>query len=172
MVLLHDIQVSEGFDGIAPVRSGKLRALGQIDVGRAGKLLNRVRARYRLAPVVQDERLMALAQDHARMMAEQGRVTNSFGPGTGLRSRLAAAGLRGVGAECVGAGHSTVDSLFQDWAQSRGHLKIMTGAGMTRYGFAAAANPRSRYRTYWTLILLRPSPDVWGADSLTDKNGS
>ena len=104
------------------------------------------------------------------MMAEQGRVANAFGPGTSLRSRLAAAGMRGVGAECVGAGHSTVDSLFQDWAKSRGHLKIMTSPGMSSYGFAAAANPRSKYRTYWTLILLRPSSDEADICRLADES--
>ena len=87
-------------------------------------MLNNIRVRQGLPPVVQDERLVALAQDHARMMAERGRVANSFGPGTSLRSRLASAGLRGVGAECVGAGHSTVDSLFQDWALSRAARRV------------------------------------------------
>ena len=160
MAISQVIQELEAEGGIESSRGSKLSSLKHIDVGRAGKLLNRIRVRQGLSPVVQDERLVALAQDHASMMAERGRVTNSFGPGTSLRSRLAAAGLRGVGAECVGAGHSTADSLFQDWAQSRGHHKIMTSDGMTSYGFAAAANPRSRYRTYWTLILLRPSSNA------------
>ncbi len=170
MALLQDIQELEADGGNKSPRRGKLPSIKQIDVGRAGKLLNRIRVRHGLLPVVRDERLVMLAQDHARMMAELGRVANSLGPGTSLRSRLASAGLRGVGAECVGAGHSTVDSLFQDWAQSRGHLDIMTSSGMASYGFAAAANPRSRYRTYWTLILLRPSSDVADIPRLPDEN--
>lgn len=163
MALLQDIQELAAIDGgVGFARHGSLPSLKSIDVGRAGKLLNQIRARHGAAPVVADERLEALAAEHAGMMADLGWVTNDFGPGTSLRSRLAAAGLRGVGAESVGAGHSTVDSLFQDWAQSRGHCKIMTQPGMTSYGFSAATNPRSRYRIYWTLILLRPSTNAAG----------
>lgn len=158
MAFLQDIQELEALGAMAGYSAhGMLPLPSPIDISRAGKLLNQIRHRHGAGPVAPDKCLERLARVHALTMAERGRVANCFGPGTSLRSRLAAAGLHGVGAESVGAGHSTVDSLFQDWEQSRGHLRIMTSTGMARYGFAAATNPRSRYRTYWTLILLRPS---------------
>ncbi len=146
------------FENVASPMSGIADALvvKSIDIDRTARLINQMRARHGAKPVLADAQLTTLALNHSMMMASNGRVTNSFGPGTGLRSRLAEAGVRGVAAENVGAGHSTVDSLIQDWGRSRGHLANLASERMTHFGFAAAINPLSRFRTYWTLILFRP----------------
>jgi len=140
----------EGVDGQAT--TGKF-----IDIDRATRLINTIRSRHGAKPIVFDQGLADLALNHAITMASNGRVTNSFGPGGGLRSRLAEVGLRGIAAENVGAGHSTVDSLLQDWQRSRGHRANLVHGKMTHFGLAAATNPVSRYRAYWDLILFRPA---------------
>ena len=137
--------------------AGEVRGVKSVDIERARHLINNIRSRNGAKPVLFDQGLADLAHDHAVAMASNGRVTNSFGPSGGLRSRLAAAGLRGVAAENVGAGHSTVDSLLQDWQRSRGHHGNLVHAKMTHFGLAAATNPISRYRLYWALILFRPA---------------
>jgi uncharacterized protein YkwD len=136
---------------------GRITAIKPVDIERAMRLINSIRSRHGAKPVVFDHDLAGLALSHAQAMASNGRVTNSFGPGGGLRSRLAAAGFRGIAAENVGAGHSTVDSLLQDWQRSRGHRNNLVHPKMTHFGIAAVTNPVSRYRAYWTLILFRPA---------------
>ena len=69
--------------------AGPVPAVKPIDIGRVTRLINRIRARHDADAVVFDKQLAALATEHCLMMASNGRVTNSFGPGTGLRSRLA-----------------------------------------------------------------------------------
>jgi uncharacterized protein YkwD len=147
------IAVANPIEGVA----GQAAAVRGVDIERATRLINTIRSRHGAKPVVFDRELADLALNHAVTMASNGRVTNSFGPGGGLRSRMAEAGLRGIAAENVGAGHSTVDSLLQDWQRSRGHLANLVHGRMTHFGLAAATNPVSRYRAYWTLILFRPA---------------
>jgi uncharacterized protein YkwD len=155
MALLNQIQFEDAGQPLSRT-ADNAPDVKSIDIDRITRLINQIRARQGVKPVLADARLMDLALNHSLMMASNGRVANSFGPGTGLRSRLAEAGLHGVAAENVGAGHSTVDSLLQDWGRSRGHLANLASAKMTHFGFAAAVNPLSRFRTYRTLILFRP----------------
>ncbi|HSM41678.1 MAG TPA: CAP domain-containing protein [Afifellaceae bacterium] len=140
-------------DGI----NGHSASARTIDNDHATQLINAIRARHGAGAVVHDHRLADLALNHALDMASNGRVTSSFGPGGNLGSRIARAGMRGTAAENIGAGHSTVDSLLQDWQRSRGHRQNLVDRRMTHFGLAAAANPVSRYRAYWALVLFRPA---------------
>lgn len=137
--------------------SGQSASAIAIDIDRAGRLINSIRERHGAGSVVGDRKLCDLALDHALALAMKGRVSSSLGLGGSLGKRIAQAGLRGLAAENVGAGHSTMDSLLQDWQRSRGHRENLVDRRMTHFGLASAINPVSRYRTFWTLVLFRPA---------------
>jgi len=143
--------VSDGQAAFSPRVSA-----AKIDLRQAERYINRVRTRYGAGPVRMEDRLADAALSHSLMMARKGKMAHQFGPGTRLKDRINKAGIRGSAAENVGAGYSSVESVIDGWLRSPGHRHNLLNRKLTHIGMGAARNPASKYRTYWTLILVRP----------------
>lgn len=128
----------------------------KINLRQAERYINRVRSRYGARPVRMESRLVEAAMRHSLMMARKGKMAHQFGPGTRFKDRVKKAGIRGSAAENVGAGYSSMESVIDSWLRSLGHRRNLLNRKLTHIGMAAAVNPASKYRTYWTLILARP----------------
>ncbi len=131
-------------------------SVSKINLRQAERYINRVRARHGAGPVRMESRLVEAALRHSLMMARKGKMAHQFGPGTRFRDRIKNAGIRGSAAENISAGYSSIESVVDGWLRSPGHRRNLLNRRLTHIGMAAAVNPASKYRTYWTLILARP----------------
>ena len=131
-------------------------SVAKINLWQAERYINRVRVRHGAGRVRMEDRLVEAALRHSLMMARKGKLAHQFGPGTRFSARIRKAGNYGSAAENVGAGYSSMQSVIDGWLRSPGHRRNLLNRKLTHIGMAAAVNPTSRYRTYWTLILARP----------------
>ncbi len=131
-------------------------SVSKINLRQAEHYINQVRARHGAGPVRMESRLVEAALRHSLMMARKGKMAHQFGPGTRFRDRIKNAGIRGSAAENISAGYSSIESVVDGWLHSPGHRRNLLNRRLTHIGMAAAVNPASKYRTYWTLILARP----------------
>ncbi len=144
------------FVGEAEAAIGRRVSAAKIDLRRAERYINRARARYGAGPVRMEGRLVEAAQRHSLMMARKDRMAHQFGFGTRFSKRIRKAGAYGAAAENLGAGYASMESAVDGWLRSPAHRRNLLNRKLTHIGIAAAVNPASKYRTYWTLILARP----------------
>ena len=135
---------------------GRRVSVAKINLRQAEHYINQIRARHGAGPVRMEGRLIEAALSHSLMMARKGKMAHQFGRGTRFRDRIKKAGVHGSAAENVGAGYSSMQSVIDSWLRSPGHRRNLLNRKLTHIGMAAAHNPASKYRTYWTLILARP----------------
>jgi uncharacterized protein YkwD len=149
-------KAAPAFVSDAQAAFGPRVSVAKIDLRQAERYINQVRARHGAGPVRMEGRLIDAALRHSMMMARKGKMAHNFGPGTRFKDRIKKAGIRGSAAENVGAGYSSIESVVDGWLRSPGHRRNLLNRKLTHIGMAAALNPASKYRTYWTLILARP----------------
>jgi uncharacterized protein YkwD len=71
-----------------------------------------------------------------------------------LTARLDRAGYqKSAAVENVSAGYDTMAEVFSGWRQSPPHNANMLAPRMHRMGIAAASNPQTRYKVFWSLML-------------------
>ena len=128
----------------------------KVNLWQAERYINRLRVRHGAGRVRMEDRLIEAALRHSLMMARKGKLAHQFGPGTRFTDRMQKAGIHGSAAENVSAGYSSTVSVIDGWLRSPGHRRNLLNRKLTHIGMAAAVNPASKYRTYWTLILARP----------------
>lgn len=124
----------------------------RLNVADAAQTINLYRQRHGLAPLSVDADLSDLASHEARAMA------NRDAPASADAMRRALA-QRGVNAPMVNmsAGYRTMAEAFSGWRDSPAHNATMLNPRATRMGVAAAAaQPGSKYRVYWTLVTAGP----------------
>ena len=149
-------ETAPAFVSDAQAAFGPRVSVSKIDLRQAERYINKARARHGTGPVRMEGRLVEAALRHSLMMARKGKMAHQFGPGTRFRDRIKKTGIRGSAAENVGAGYSSMESAVDGWLRSPGHRRNLLNRKLTHIGMAAAVNPASKYRTYWTLILARP----------------
>jgi uncharacterized protein YkwD len=128
----------------------------QLNVPAAISLISDYRRKNGLPPLVADPKLQAMAEEQARAMARQNKVTHDPG-GRNFTKRLKASGFDAQrAAENVGAGYHTMAEAFSGWRDSLSHNKNMLLPGATRVGIATAYAPNSKYKVFWALVLAEP----------------
>lgn len=123
-----------------------------LDPVSARDMISLYRANNGLETLTVDPGLMAEAETQAHAMAKADRLSHELrGP---LTDRLNRAGFEKARAvENVSAGYHTMAEAFSGWRQSPPHNANMLAPGMRRMGIAAAYNPNTRYKVFWTLVL-------------------
>ncbi len=123
-----------------------------LDADSARDMISLYRSNHGLETLTVDPGLMAEAQAQAEAMAKSDKLSHEV-RGT-LTARLNHAGYRKSRAvENVSAGYHTMAEAFSGWRQSPPHNANMLAAGMRRMGIAAAYNPNTHYKVFWTLVL-------------------
>lgn len=122
--------------------------------------VNRLRAEAGVAPLVENPRLDAAAQDHAEDMLARGYYDHKSPEGKQVGDRLNAEGYSWrLAAENLAAGHFTVDSVLEAWMQSSGHRANLLRSNVTDFGFGLAVGPfDSRHRVLWVQTFAAPLP--------------
>jgi uncharacterized protein YkwD len=132
---------------------------GERQIDRMFDMTNRLRAQRRIPILGLDARLCHAATVHAEEMARYNYVSDK---GHGLFLTQSSPGMRawksGYGwssiAETVCAGSPDCASVLNSWLRSRAHSRILIDAQYLDAGIGVA---RSSTRTYWVLLLARPS---------------
>jgi uncharacterized protein YkwD len=124
----------------------------RVDADAARDMISLYRSNHGLEALTVDPGLMAEAQAQAEAMARSDKLSHELRGA--LTARLDRAGFRKSRAvENVSAGYHTLAEAFSGWRQSPPHNANMLAPGMRRLGIAAAYNPNTRYKVFWTLVL-------------------
>jgi uncharacterized protein YkwD len=124
----------------------------RLDALAARDMISLYRGNQGLEALTLDPGLMAAAQAQADAMAKADKLSHELRGS--LTARLDRAGYQKSSAvENVSAGYDTMAEVFSGWRQSPPHNANMLAPGMRRMGIAAAYNPRTRYKVFWSLML-------------------
>lgn len=127
-------------------------ALVQVDQSSAEAAISIYRAARGLSTVALDPRLQRVAQIQAEAMAAADELSHDVDGA--LPRRLARGGVdRSAAIENVSAGYSTLESAILSWKRSPHHNENLLFPPMRRMGIAAASAPRTRYKTFWSLVM-------------------
>jgi uncharacterized protein YkwD len=124
----------------------------RLDAAAARDLISLYRHNNEQGSVALDPDLMAQAQAQADAMAARDKLSHEVSGS--LTERLDRAGFRkSTAVENVSAGYDTMAEVFSGWRQSPPHNANLLAPGMRRMGVAAAYNPRTRYKVFWSLVM-------------------
>ncbi len=135
-------------------------ALSQVTLApeAARAMINEYRADHGLKPVALAAKLTSAASAHARDMARQDRISHRGSDGSDPWARVDQTGYGArLAAENVGAGQRSFAEVLQGWKASPGHNRNLLLRDATQMGIALATRPESRYKTFWTLVMGKPS---------------
>ena len=134
-----------------PAPKGPVSAVS-VSQGAAQAIISDYRKAHGLVAVDLDPVLQRAAQQQALAMAGANELSHEVdGP---LPRRLARNGRDPHAAiENVSAGYSSLDSAIKSWKDSPEHNKNLLFAPMRRMGIAAASAPKTRFKTFWSVIM-------------------
>ncbi len=142
------------------VYAREVRGLADLSVVRAQMIagVNRLRSEAGAAPLTENPKLDAAAQEHAEDMLARGYYDHESPEGKKVGDRLTAEGYAWrLAAENLAAGHVTVDSVLDAWMQSSGHRANLLRPNVTDFGFGLAVGPfDNRYRVLWVQTFASP----------------
>ena len=128
------------------------------DLATAESDLNVYRAQYGLRPVTLNAILTQASQAHSDDMAEMENADHKGSDGFYHDTRIKERGYNfSATAENVASGQFSWEAVFKAWQDSPGHNKNLLAANMTEVGIALTYKPRTKYLTYWTMVLATPS---------------
>ena len=126
-----------------------------VDPASSLSMINQYRSNKGLAPLVWDPALARIAQAQSDDMAridkvhstEEAQLPAQFGgAGIGYASYLAN----------FSAGYRTFAEAFSGWRESKVHDATMLSPRASRVGLATTYAPNSKYKIYWTLVVVEP----------------
>jgi len=131
-----------------PARAEDLAAAAQAAISH-------YRAEHGLPPVTIDPKLMALAAEQARAMAQADALEHDVG--RPFQARVASYSPD-IAVENIAAGTRSFASTLDLWKHSPGHDANLRREGVTRFGIASAPAPQSHYKVFWSLIMAGTKP--------------
>jgi uncharacterized protein YkwD len=120
--------------------------------------INSVRAKAGCGPLTLSKPLMAVAEGHARNMAEDDFFGHRDRGGKGFPARIRAQGYRlGLAAENIAAGQTTPEQVVQSWVKSPSHRRNILNCRFRETGIALVFQKDDRplkgytkpFRYYW-----------------------
>ncbi|WP_082206044.1 MULTISPECIES: CAP domain-containing protein [Pannonibacter] len=142
---------------VPPYYRDLARVNAVIDQATAQQMISQYRENNGRGRVVADPALITLAQQQARVIAAADDIRASLYPQNQLKNRLDAIGeSKSYGVENVSAGYRTLAEAFSGWRESPTHNKVMLDERVTRMGIATAYSPSSKYKVFWSLVLVSP----------------
>ncbi|MCE1235636.1 MAG: CAP domain-containing protein [Hyphomicrobiales bacterium] len=126
-----------------------------VDPASSLSMINQYRVNNGLQPLHWDPTLARIAQAQADQMAGKDRVHST--DEAGLDRDLAGAGI-GYASFLANfsAGYRTFAEAFSGWRESPKHNATMLSARATTVGLATAYAPSSKYKIFWTLVVVEP----------------
>ena len=131
-----------------PPASSLVLASRLADGETAAAIISRYRRAHGLGAVFPDATLTRAAEVQARTVASAGSLSHGDFP-----SRMASIGIKGIAAENLSAGRSSVAEAITSWEASKGHNENLLLDGIRRIGVARIDTPGVGYHEYWALVL-------------------
>lgn len=126
----------------------------RLDVERARVLINKYRAEKGLKALRLNSKLTQAAKSHSRDLAKWDRISHHGSDGSNPWKRVKRTGYPArLTAENVGTGQITIEEVFKGWQESPGHNKNLLLADAEEMGIALVHDPKSEFKTFWTLVL-------------------
>lgn len=149
-------KLPEGTYDKAPVGAFEHRDYSHVklDPHVALKLINKYRKSKGLGSVVIDPQLTNTAKSHSRDLAKHDRISHYGSDGSNPWDRVERSGYKPqLAAENVGTGQLSMKEVMQGWKDSPGHNKNLLLPDARDIGIALVYDPKTEYKTFWTLIL-------------------
>jgi uncharacterized protein YkwD len=129
----------------------------RLDAEAARELINKYRAQNGLKPLKLNAQLSAAAKGHSNDLAKWDRISHFGSDGSNPWDRVKRAGYNArLAAENVGTGQVTIEEVFKGWKESPGHNKNLLLADAEHMGIALVQDPKTEFKTFWTLVLGSP----------------
>ena len=108
-------------------------------------------------PVKWNNKLAIAALTQARDMAMSDMLGHTGSDGSSVRDRVEKVGYSWqIVAENIAAGRQTSEAVVSLWLASPGHCANLMKPGIREIGAACFCNPKSKYGTYWALVMAVP----------------
>lgn len=149
-------KLPEGTYDKAPVGAFQHRNYSKVKLNPndAVKLINQYRKSKGLGSVTIDPKLTATAKQHSSDLAKHDRISHYGSDGSNPWDRVERSGYNPqLAAENVGTGQLSIKEVMQGWKDSPGHNKNLLLPDAKHIGIALVYDPKSEYKTFWTLIL-------------------
>jgi uncharacterized protein YkwD len=155
---LHDKAPSGSFEHApAGALSDRDYAHTALDAETARKLINAYRKQKGLKPLKLNAELTAAAKSHSRDLAKWDRISHYGSDGSNPWDRVKRTGYHArLAAENVGTGQVDFQEVLRGWEESPGHNKNLLLADATHMGIALVQDPKSEFKSFWTLVIASP----------------
>ncbi len=126
-------------------------------------LVNQARCDAGKAPLALNDKLIAAAERHSKDMGDNNFFDHTGSDGSKFNERIRDAGYSYTTAgENIGAGYSSVESVFNGWMNSEGHRKNILNGNFREMGIYWYQKSGSDYFNYWTQNFGARNSDVLG----------
>ena len=129
-------------------------------------VLTKYRRAHGLSAVKIDPQLTAIAQRQANAMAASGIMDHSVAGS--FSSRISGVQTR-MASENIAAGTKSWAETFRIWQHSSGHNRNLLQSRANSVGVAMARNAKTRYKTYWAMVIADKLPKEKPAKSKSAK---
>jgi hypothetical protein len=131
---------------------------GAFDPVAAQTLINSYRAQKGLKPLRLNTQLSDAAMKHSLDLAKSDRISHYGSDGSDSWDRVMRTGYHArVTAENVGTGQASISEVFRGWQKSRDHDANLLLPDAEEMGIAMVHNPKTQFKTFWTLVLSSPT---------------
>jgi uncharacterized protein YkwD len=128
-----------------------------LDPEKAREFINKYRKEKGLKPLKLNAELTAAAKAHSRDLAKWDRISHFGSDGSNPWDRVKRTGFNArLAAENVGTGQIDFQEVLRGWEQSPGHNKNLLLADATHMGIALVQDPKSEFKSFWTLVIASP----------------
>jgi uncharacterized protein YkwD len=129
----------------------------KLDADKARELINVYRKSKGLKPLKLNTALTEAAKAHALDLAKWDRISHYGSDGSNPWDRVKRAGYNAkLAAENVGTGQISLDEVMKGWQASPGHNKNLLLADAEHMGIALVQDPKTEFKTFWTLVIGAP----------------
>lgn len=155
---LQDSAPRSSFEKPSPgALSGRDYSTTRLDAEHARKVINDYRRKHGLKPLQLSPELTKAAKAHSRDLARWDRISHYGSDGSNPWDRVKRAGYDArLAAENVGTGQSSFEEVMKGWRASPGHNKNLLMADARHLGVALVQDPKTEFKTFWTLVLGTP----------------
>jgi uncharacterized protein YkwD len=131
----------------------------KLDADRARDLINAYRKEKGLKPLKLNTELTNAAKSHSTDLSKWDRISHFGSDGSNPWDRVKRSGYNArLAAENVGTGQNNIDEVFKGWQESPGHNKNLLLSDAEHMGIALVQDPKTEFKTFWTLVLGTPIP--------------
>jgi uncharacterized protein YkwD len=129
----------------------------RLDAEKARDLVNAYRKQNGMRPLKLQPALTEAARAHSRDLAKWDRISHFGSDGSNPWDRVKRAGYHAkLAAENVGTGQASMDEVLKGWQASPGHNKNLLLKDAEHMGIALVQDPKTEFKTFWTLVIGQP----------------